>query len=364
MTDKLNILIAHASRDAREGMVRAFGAADDMRVVGGVANGTQILEALARKSADVVLLDVELPDALETLNEILARNTAESGTEMDGTGVVLIASREQRYAERVILGLEAGAFDFVRPPVGPQASAPEDLVPVLMRQLLVKLRHFASKRIFSSFSGTLRPQTAPRPEQPRPSLAGGKIKAVLIGVSTGGPKVLAALLPELVKTFSLPIFVVQHMPPDFTASLAASLDSRCKRRVVEAVDNELVENGCVYIAPGGRHLQLQRGPDRGVRLLVTDGPPDEGCRPSVNVLFESAAKIYGAETAALVLTGMGQDGVRGVRALKKAGAWVVAQDKESSVVWGMPGAAVSSGCVDKILRPDEMAEFLASIAQG
>jgi two-component system chemotaxis response regulator CheB len=362
VTDKLSILIAHAAREAREGMARAFAAADDMRVVGASSTCAQALELLSRKRVDMVLLDVELSDALETLDEILRRN-AESEPEQDETGVVLIASKEQRYAERVILGLEAGAFDFVRPPIGAQTSVAEDVVPVLMRQLLVKVRHFASKRIFSNFSSSLRPQTTPRPEQARPQLATSKIKAVLIGVSTGGPKVLAALLPELVKAVRLPIFVAQHMPPVFTASLAASLDGRCGRPVVEAGDNELVEER-VYIAPGGKHLQLQRGLDRSVRLLVTDAPPDEGCRPSVNLLFESAAKIYGAELAALVLTGMGQDGTRGVRELKKAGAWVVAQDKESSVVWGMPGAAVSSGCVDRILRPDEMAEFLASIAQG
>jgi two-component system chemotaxis response regulator CheB len=298
------------------------------------------------------------------LRQNAARAEGADNAELAETGVVLIASREKRFADRVIRGLEAGAFDFVRPPAGEQPASTDEIVPVLMRQLLVKLRHFASKRIFSSLSNNTRPAAPLKPEPIKTAAPFGKIKAVLIGVSTGGPKTLATLLPQLSGAVKLPILVVQHMPPEFTTSLAASLNGRCAHRVVEAKDNTPVESDCIYIAPGGKHLLVQRGADRAVRVALSDEPPEEGCRPSANVLFAAAAKVYGADLVALVLTGMGQDGARGARELKKAGAWVVAQDKASSVVWGMPGAAVASGCVDKILHPDEMAEFIATLAQG
>ncbi len=141
----------------------------------------------------------------------------------------------------------------------------------------------------------------------------------------------------------VPIFIAQHMPEKFTASMGKSLDSKCRHTMKEAENLELVQPECVYIAPGGKHMLL-RHLDQGTRLVITKGPPEEGCRSSVNVLFRSAATVYGGDTIAIVLTGMGTDGTKGVEALKRAGASVIA----TSTVWGMPRSAVNSGYADKV----------------
>ena len=358
MPEKLKILVAHSVRELRDGLARALAANDDMAVVGVAPSGVAALGVAENKNIDILLLDVELPDYLDALREFLRRNLEQP--EQPDIGALLIASRDPRYADRTIRGLEAGAFDFVRPPQ--VATAAEDIVHVLMRQLLVKLRYFSSKRIFSSLGASLGMAAAPRPGLARSLVANSRFKAVVIGVSTGGPKTLASLVPQLSEALDLPIFIVQHMPPEFTASLATSLDSKCTHRVSEARHNDPVESRRIYIAPGGRHLVVRRNADRSASLALTDDPPEEGCRPSANLLFASAAKIYGQALVGILLTGMGMDGTRGAKELKKIGACVIAQDKASSVVWGMPGSAVASGCVDKILHPDEMAAFIAAPA--
>jgi two-component system chemotaxis response regulator CheB len=172
---------------------------------------------------------------------------------------------------------------------------------------------------------------------------------VVIGVSTGGPKALGEILPELSSNVNLPIFIVQHMPKGFTQALAESLDKKCSKSVVEAHDNDIVRNDHIYFAPGGKHLVLRKNSAAQIITCLNEDPPQAGCRPSADVLFWSAKDIYKGNLVALILTGMGNDGTNGLAALKQAGAVVIAQDKESSVVWGMPGSAVEAGYVDKIL---------------
>ncbi|OQY55085.1 MAG: hypothetical protein B6245_20340 [Desulfobacteraceae bacterium 4572_88] len=141
----------------------------------------------------------------------------------------------------------------------------------------------------------------------------------------------------------VPIFIAQHMPEKFTASMTKSLDSKCRHTMKEAENLELVQPECVYIGPGGKHMLL-RHLDQGTRLVITKGPPEEGCRPSVNILFRSASTVYGGDTIAIVLIGMGTDGTKGVEALKRAGASVIAQDEATSTVWGMPRCLVTGAC--------------------
>lgn len=174
------------------------------------------------------------------------------------------------------------------------------------------------------------------------------IDAIVIGSSTGGPNALKVMLPELCKRVAVPIFIVQHMPPLFTANLATNLDWRCCHEVTEARQNGMVKPEHVYIAPAGRHLQIRKTQE-GIRTMLTNQAPQHGCRPAADVLFNSAAPVYGTSAIAIILTGMGCDGTQGIKTLKQKGAYIVAQDKESSVVWGMPGKAVESGHVDEIV---------------
>jgi len=199
----------------------------------------------------------------------------------------------------------------------------------------------------------------------RPSTAPGRsgpIRGIVIGASTGGPRALSALLPELTTQVDLPILIVQHMPAGFTGSLAESLARKTGRNVVEAADKMPLEFRTVYIAPGGRHLVI-RSAEGVLQTGLNDQLPENGCRPSADVLFRSAATAYGSAVAAIILTGMGRDGTAGLGAIKRAGGFVVAQDEASSVVWGMPGSAHEAGVTDEVVPLDRIAGAIAAQIQ-
>jgi two-component system chemotaxis response regulator CheB len=199
---------------------------------------------------------------------------------------------------------------------------------------------------------------AARPAQP------ARVDLVTIGVSTGGPNALADLLPALPARFPVPIVIVQHMPPVFTRMLATRLDSRCAVGVEEAEGGEVLRPGHVYIAAGGQHLTLTRQ-GTSVVTVANDDPPENSCRPAVDVLFRSVAALYGDSALAVVLTGMGQDGLRGAEVIRVAGGQVLAQDESSSVVWGMPGFVARAGLADAVLPLDALAsEISRRVAVG
>jgi two-component system chemotaxis response regulator CheB len=186
-------------------------------------------------------------------------------------------------------------------------------------------------------------------------------KAVVIGVSTGGPTALGAILPELPAGFPLPVLVVQHMPPLFTRLLAERLHSKCGLSVEEARHGAPVEAGRILIAPGDFHFKVASS-GGGVRVCLDQSPPLNSCRPAVDALFASAAEVYGGAVIAVILTGMGQDGLRGVEILKAQGASILAQDEASSVVWGMPGAVVNAGLADRVLALDRVVPEILRMA--
>lgn len=362
----LRVLLVDSSRDFRTRLGTALEMAEDVEVVTAVAGKDAAVNAIRTRPPDVVVMDIELSKSLEIIREVQKYNEHSPGERQ--VGVVLIAQRKQRDAEKTIQALESGAFDFV---LRPESENQDDVLQSLCRQLFVKMRNFSSKRIFSSLAearsrqgplaGHYAAPAAPAPAQP--VIPTTSVKAVLMGVSTGGPKTLAVILPDLCRLVSLPICIVQHMPKNFTASLAQSLDAKCAHKVCEAMDGKLLENSTVYIAPGGKHMAFARGSD-GVRLVLSDDPPEDGCKPSANVLFRSAVDALRGRVVAVVLTGMGSDGAKGVQALKNAGAVVFAQDKASSVVWGMPGSAVATGCVDKILTPADLPAAIQNVVRG
>lgn len=181
----------------------------------------------------------------------------------------------------------------------------------------------------------------------------GRVDVVAIGGSIGGPDALAVVLPELPADLPVPIVIVQHMPPMFTKLLAERLASKCQIRVDEAVPGAVLEPGHAWIAPGGFHMIVSRN-GKVVRIRTHQEPPENSCRPAVDVLFRSVAEVYGGGALAVVLTGMGQDGLRGCKYMREVGAQILAQDQASSVVWGMPGFVANAGLADKILPLDQI----------
>lgn len=347
MLEQIKVLIVDDSLVFRNIVEEAMRAEPDIIVTGSVRNGVKALEFIERHRPDLVTLDVEMPDmdGLETLRAINEYNSMHP--DEPGTGVIMLSAHTLKGASTTIEALEAGAFDFV---TKPDNGSMEANMEALRAQLLAKIKAFVIRRVKSG----VKEPAAPPPEKPK-ARGPADVEAIFIGISTGGPKALSVLLPQLSEIADIPIFIVQHMPPRFTGSLAASLDKKCRHKVVEARDGEVVRENHVYIAPGGMHLSLEKNGKAEVFTMLSDAPQENGCRPSVDVLFRSAASVYGKHGVALIMTGMGVDGAKGLSPLKRLGAYVIAQDEDSSVVWGMPGKAVALGVVDEVLPLDEIA---------
>jgi two-component system chemotaxis response regulator CheB len=316
-----------------------------------VFSGEKALDFLRTAPPDVVTLDVEMPglDGLQTLSAIQQFNAARpSGQEV---GVIMVSAHTRRGADVTIKALQAGAFDFVTKPSGPDH---DQNLAELRQQLLIKIRHFLAKRARKpSSSLTTHHSPLTRPSRP--------VRAVVIAASTGGPRALEVVLPDLCNRVALPILLVQHMPAEFTRSLAESLSRRCCRPVIEARDGDPLQADAVFVAPGGKHLVIRTEAGRLVAGL-NEQPPENGFRPSADVLFRSAAAALGGEAVAVVLTGMDCDGTAGLRPLKRAGGYAIVQDEETSVVWGMPGNAFRAGLADEVLPLDRIAAAVQAIA--
>jgi two-component system chemotaxis response regulator CheB len=184
---------------------------------------------------------------------------------------------------------------------------------------------------------------------------------IVLGISTGGPEALARVIPALPESLAAPLLIVQHMPPLFTKSLADDLQRRSNLRVCEAVDGQLAGPGVCLIAPGGKQMRIE-ATELGPKVVITDDPPENSCRPAVDYLFRSAAHHYGSKVLAIVMTGMGSDGERGCRLLKRQGARVLAQDELSCVVYGMPRAVIENGLADEVVPLAQMAARIASLS--
>jgi two-component system chemotaxis response regulator CheB len=332
----------------------------DIHVVGTAPNGQIALAKVPQLNPDVISLDVEMPvmDGLETLRELR--------TSFPDVPVIMFSTETERGATATLEALELGAKDYVTKPANvgsvqaSMASVREQLIPK------IKALHRSSPRGRAAGHGMLPRQGGARvslPGSPTPSPVLRRteptqaVDVVLLGVSTGGPDALATILPALPATFPVPVLVVQHMPPTFTRLLAQRLDGRCALAVREASDGDVIRAGQVLLAPGDFHLRLQRT-GGGVVARLDHGTPENFCRPSVDVLFRSAAQVHGAGCLALVLTGMGTDGARGAGDVVAAGGHVVVQDQASSVVWGMPGAVAQAGLASEVLPLRDVAAAL------
>ena len=339
----LRVLIVDDSRIFRGIIETALANQPGIRIIGSVWSGEKALELAKEQLPDFVTLDIQMPGlgGIATLQALRDLALAQRHS----LGVLLVSAHTRQGAAVTIEGLQEGAFDFLHKPDSPDARANEA---TLRRQLLEKIELWRSNRQPGFRRGTQRPPASSLPA-PSPPVQRGvcRYRALLIGSSTGGPEALSELLPTFAPQAPLPILLVQHLPADFGSYFAESLSRRVGISVVEAFDGQPAVAGRIYLAPGGSHLVLRGG---GQHLVcgLSDSPPENGCRPAVDVLFRSAAATCGDRSLALVLTGMGQDGARGALALRRAGSRVLVQDQDSSVVWGMPGTTVEMGAADEV----------------
>ena len=319
----------------------------EIEVVGTAPNGRLALAKIPTLDPDVVTLDIEMPemDGLATLTEL-----RKSRPQLP---VIMFSTLTERGAQATLDALALGASDYVTKPAQARSAA---LAQEFIREALIPRILGLGRR----WSRTSAPPPVPLPA-PRKTLP-SRADLVAIGVSTGGPNALAEVVRALPADFPVPIVVVQHMPPVFTRFLADRLASISGLAVREGADGSVVRPGTVWIAPGNFHMTLQRVEGE-VRLALDQNPPENSCRPAVDPLFRSVAQVFGRHSMALILTGMGHDGLEGAQEIQRAGGQVLAQDEESSVVWGMPGAIVSAGLAEKVLPLGEVAAELVQRTQ-
>jgi len=335
----VRVLIVDDSVVVRKLLCEALASCPEVEVAGTASNGNIALAKIPQVSPDVITLDVEMPglDGIQTLAEIRKLYPK--------LPVIMFSTLTERGAAITLEALSLGASDYVTKPSNSEtlASAMEQV----RRELTAKIVSLASRRT---------PAGSPAPvATTKRKLGGQKIDILAIGVSTGGPNALAEVIPRLPEDFPVPVVVVQHMPPLFTRLLAERLNSRSPLSVQEAEAGRVLEPGQVWIARGDYHMAVGRR-GTGVILNLNQDPPENSCRPAVDVLFRSVAQTYGANVLGVVMTGMGSDGARGAAHIREAGGEILVQDEASSVVWGMPGAVVSAGAADQICPLPEISQ--------
>lgn len=364
MTDKnenaIKILIVDASVTARDFFKEALADAPDIEVVAVAPSGTIGLQKIDQFHPDLVLFDMNINDVSSS------EFTIESLKRYKNMGVILttVTSIGTEIVGKILFTLENGAFDFIEKP---DDSAEEEMaVATLKRKLLPKIWAFSIKRysriaIKASGSGAIKKETGTgdksvKRKDIRLKPSGSQhLSIIVIGVSTGGPEALTRIIPLLPRSFHLPIVIVLHMPKLFTKSMAAELNKKSQLDVKESAPGDVLKPGIVFLAQGGIHLVVKKNSEGRYSLDFDDGPPENGCKPSVDVLFRSISENYKDDVLALILTGMGLDGVQGMGLLKEKGVRTIAQDEESSLIWGMPGAAVKAGFIDEVLPIDSIA---------
>ena len=342
---KIRVLVVDDSVVMRRLLSDVISSDPQMEVAGHAANGQIALTLVGQLSPDIMTLDVEMPvmNGLHTLKALRAARHM--------LPIIMFSTLTERGAEATIDSLTLGASDYLAKPSGSDYQAARSRI---RETLLPKIRALCRKPASLKASHAA---SAPRPCCQIPRRGTEPVRIVAIGCSTGGPNALAQLLPTIPANFPAPILVVQHMPPAFTRFLAERLNGLCALPVEEARPAAVLEPGKIWIAPGGHHLVVE-GESGKLRMQINQQPPENSCRPSVDVLFRSVAGLFSGSAFAVVLTGMGQDGLRGCQMLAQAGAEIVVQDEATSVVWGMPGFVAREGIADAVLPIAEIGPHL------
>ncbi len=352
----IRVLVAEDSSTARALLVEILSSAPDgLTVVGEARNGLEAIEMTKRLRPDVVTMDIRMPllDGLEATRRIL-RDVP--------TPVVVVSGSDVLEVETSLEALRAGALAVLEKPAGPGATGFEER----RRSLLDTVRAMAGVKVIRRFPDrSASPTAAPAPASLEPGRARAgrgrseRVLAVAIACSTGGPAALQAILTRLPSDFPAPVLAVQHIAGGFVGGLATWLGGGSRVRVKVAEADEPLAPGVVYLAPDGRHL----GVSAASRVVISSAAPIEGFRPSATFLFESAARSLGPGVLAVILTGMGRDGVEGLRRVRAVGGTVIAQDEASSVVFGMPRAAIEAGLADEVLAIEAVAQRLIELAR-
>ncbi|MFO0556243.1 MAG: chemotaxis response regulator protein-glutamate methylesterase [Polyangiaceae bacterium] len=344
---KIRVLIVDDSVVIRRLLTNILSAEPDMEVVGAAADGAIALAKIPQVNPDVITLDVEMPgkDGLETLDDIRASYPS--------LPVMMFSALTERAAAITLEAIARGATDYVTKPSG--TGSREASIEHVRRQLVPKLRGLANRGL------STRPPVPRKPSPPAAPKAAPGFKVtpevLVIGASTGGPTALSTVLSALPASLRVPVLIVQHMPPVFTKMFAERLTTACPLRVKEATAGDRLISGQVLVAPGDYHMRLYRD-GISTRIVLDQSEPENSCRPAVDVLFRSAAAVFGPATLAVVLTGMGTDGVRGCELVREHGGSVIVQDAATSVVWGMPGLVAKAGLANAVLPLAEIGREL------
>ena len=354
-TPQTRVMICDDSAVMRRLLAQVIDSEPTLQTVAKVCNGKEAAEKFFDVRPDVLVMDIEMPvmDGVDAVREIRKRAL--------DTPIIMFSSLTTQGAEATFDAMAAGATDFATKPA--RIGHIREAIQHVKENLITKIHHCTTPKYsqpasnwntFASRENDTTPGDAPnalgRKDPPTPHA----VAAVGIGVSTGGPQALSKLLSKLPTQLPMPVLVVQHMPPVFTALLAERLSAQNGHNVREAVDGEEVRSGEILIAPGDYHLTVVREQAR-VKVRLNQHDPENFCRPAADPLFRSLANCYGNRCLGLVLTGMGKDGANGAAALQERGASVYVQDEKSSVVWGMPGNVARCGLADRVLTLEQMA---------
>jgi len=361
-TKRLEIIVVDDSVIDRQVAVAALESEERFHVVAVARNGEDALEKLAKVGADALIVDLSMPkmDGFELLERIRSTENA--------PGVIVVSASEREEDRR--RAIDGGAMAFVRKPGARRGETPMTYRNALLAELenLVAplpssgARSRASSADLMANDGGAASVATPQtlhsgPASERGGPVPASVDAIVVGASTGGPDALHRFVSALPTSFTTPLLITQHMPAGFTAQFAARLDQVSHLDIVEAQGGERVLPGHGYLAPGGKHLVVERKRAE-VVVRLDDGPQENSCKPAVDPMFRSACEVFGSHLAALVFTGMGQDGLVGARAISERGGWVMVQDEDSSVVWGMPGYVARAGLADRIVPLERMAPEL------
>lgn len=360
-TRPCRVMVVDDSAVARGIVTRTLEQEPGIKVVASAPNGILALKAMKSHEVDVVVLDIEMPelDGMAALPKLLAVDP--------DVKIIMASAASHRDADIAMKAMAIGAVDFVQKPTAGLGGAES-----FRNELIAKVKLHAARRASEGAGAGTRELPAPKatkssaPQRTARS-RGGKIERpdiIAIGSSTGGPQALAEVLKNLAPSVHQPILVTQHMPASFTALLAEHMSRYSGRPANEACDGDVLKPDHIYIAPGGKHLVIEPRAAGGAIIRLDDGPPESSCKPAVDPMLRSLARIYKNRLLTVILTGMGCDGLKGCEEVVSEGGHVLAQDQDSSVVWGMPGAVAQAGLCSEILPLTEIGPAIVRIARG
>lgn len=362
LTKKIKVLVVDDTIVYRKAVSDVLKGIRGVEVVGVAHNGKIAVSKIKSLKPDLLTLDIEMPEmnGLEVL-QYLQKSAPE-------TSAIMVSTLTSEGGDMTMKALDLGAYDFVLKPSTSNIAESKKYLQANLTPLInafvtgrTAIGQMGKNRFVGKQSAHTRPSIPSKrkinpPGKPRKRVPRSSSEIIAIGISTGGPNALARMMPMLPANIGVPIVIVQHMPPVFTKSLAASLNKKCQITVKEAENGEPLVANVAYIAPGGKQMKLSAAADGVNRLVkITDDPPENSCKPSVDYLFRSVGDFYVGRTTAVIMTGMGSDGTKGLQALTQKNAYIIGQNEVSCVVYGMPKAPAELGLLDSVVALDKIA---------